>query len=397
MRPGAPVNRMCGSTARAIASLLAGVCVVAAPARAAAPAPAAPPVAAQTWLLMDHTSGQVLLEHAGDKPTAPASLTKLMTAYLLFEKLEAGTLRVDERIKISPHAAATNGSSLHLAPGAEVALDDLLKGMLVRSANDATVALAEHAGGDEARFVAAMNARAQQLGLAATHFNNPTGLDHPAQRSTARDMTRLASLLIRDFPELYKRYFGLREFTFHGARQYNRNLLLWRDDTVDGIKTGRTQAAGHCLIASALRRDMRLVATVLGAQDEDARVRGAEWLLNYGFDHFETYMVQKGGQPATNARVWLGAADTVPVGVADSRYVTLPRGAEGRLQRHITVAEEVYAPIRAGQTLGALRLDYDGRPLAEYPLVALADLAPGNFVQRAFDQLQLWFALGHHH
>jgi D-alanyl-D-alanine carboxypeptidase (penicillin-binding protein 5/6) len=390
MRPGGPVNRLFGFTGRTIAALLAGVCVVAAPARAATPASSAPPVAAQAWLLMDHASGQVLLEHAADKPTAPASLTKLMTAYLLFEKLDAGTLRVDERVKVSPHAAATNGSSLHLAPGAEVALEDLLKGMLVRSANDATVALAEHAGGDEARFVAAMNAKARQLGLTATHFDNPTGLDYPAQRSTARDMTRLASRLIRDFPEHYRRYFGLREFTFHGARQYNRNLLLWRDDTVDGIKTGRTQAAGHCLIASALRHDMRLVATVLGAPDEDARVRGAEQLLKYGFDNYETYLVEKGGQPATYARVWLGAADTVPVGVADSRYVTLPHGAEGRLQRHITVAQDVYAPIRAGQTLGALRLDLDGRPLADYPLVALADLAPGNFVQRAFDQLALW-------
>jgi D-alanyl-D-alanine carboxypeptidase (penicillin-binding protein 5/6) len=389
MRPGAPVNRTPGSTVRAIASLLAGICVVAA-ARAAAPAPSAPPVAAQAWLLMDHASGQVLLEHAADKPMAPASLTKLMTAYLLFEKLEAGTLRADEPIKVSAHAAATNGSRLHLAPGAEIALDDLLKGMLVRSANDATVALAEHTGGDEVRFVAAMNARAQQLGLAATHFNNPTGLDHPAQRSSARDMTRLASRLIRDFPEHYKHYFGLREFTFHGARQYNRNLLLWRDDTVDGIKTGRTQAAGHCVIASARRHDMRLIATVLGAQEEDARVRGAEQLLAYGFDHFETHLVHTREQPATHARVWLGAADTVPIGLSDSHYVTLPRGAEGRLQRRITVADQVFAPIRAGQKLGALRLDFDGRPLAEYPLVALADLAPGNIVQRAFDQLQLW-------
>lgn len=378
---------MIRSTPLLIATWLAAAAVGAAPAAAAASPPA---VAAEAWLLMDHASGQVLAEHAPDRPVAPASLTKLMTAYLLFELLDAGTLRADEPIRISPRAAAMNGSRLQLAAGAEVSLEDLLKGLLVRSANDAAVALAEHAAGEEARFVAAMNVKARQLGLTATHFENPTGLDHAAQRSSARDMTRLASALIRDFPAHYRRYFALREFAFHGVRHYNRNLLLWRNDRVDGIKTGRTQAAGHCLIASAQRDDMRLIATVLGAPSEDARVQGAERLLAYGFDHFETHLVQRRGQPAAYARVWLGAADTVPVGPADSLYVTLPRGTEARLQRRVTLAEELYAPVRAGQKLGALRLDLDGRTLAEHPLVALADLTAGNAVQRAFDRLQLW-------
>jgi D-alanyl-D-alanine carboxypeptidase (penicillin-binding protein 5/6) len=283
-----------------------------------------------------------------------------------------------------------NGSRLQLAAGSDVAFEDLLKGMLVRSANDATLALAEHAAGDEASFVAAMNAKAAALELHATHFANATGLDHPAQRTSARDIAHLASRLIRDFPDHYQRYLGLREFTFRHARHYNRNLLLWRDDSIDGVKTGRTHAAGHCLIASAQRDDMRLIAAVLGAPDDPARFHAAERLLAYGFERFETRLVLRREEPATAARVWLGAADSVSLGLTHSLYATLPRGAFDRLRTRFTLPEEVYAPVGLGQELGRVALDFEGKTLAERPLVALTDLAPGNLVQRAFDQLQLW-------
>lgn len=352
--------------------------------------PTLPQVSGQAWVLVDHDSGMVLVEHAADVALAPASLTKLMSAYLVFEKLTTGDLDIEQPIKVSARAARTNGSRLGLAAGDQINLDALLKAMVVRSANDAAVAIAEQLAGDEASFVAAMNAKAAKLGLTVTKFANATGLDHATQRSSARDMTRLASRLIRDFPDQYEKYFGLREFDYGSARHYNRNLLLRRDDTVDGVKTGRTEAAGYCLIASARRTGMRLIATVMGAGTEDARVQGAERLLAYGFANYETRRILQGEAPATRLRVWLGTEDHLALGVANDLYVTLPQGSFDRLRTHWTMNQDVLAPIEAGQALGRVALDFEGRTLAERPLVALADLARGNIFQRALDRVQLW-------
>ena len=353
---------------------------------------------------MDHDSGQVLAEHNADKPLAPASLTKLMVAYLVFEQLRAGKLKPEEPVRVSARAAATNGARLFLRPQTAVALETLLKGMIVRSANDATIALAEHLGGNEAAFVATMNHKARQLGLAHTRFVNVTGLDsrdggrsgpsgphaallrpwraevgrrqeqcrgsrgaclHGARPDAAR-----AGQLVRDFPDYY-RWFALREFTWQDIRQHNRNALLWRDASVDGIKTGQTKAAGWCLIASAQRNHMRLIATVLGAKDDNGRFDAGHKLLEHGFRRYETRLLYAADVPATRIRVWLGDDSELPLGVSRNLYLTLPRGDHEKLRARLTVPDMQTAPIRRGQPVGKLTLELGQQPYAEYPLVAL--------------------------
>ena len=353
-------------------------------------AAASPAFNAQAWLLMDHDSGQVLAEHNADKPLAPASLTKLMVAYLVFEQLRAGKLKPEEPVRVSARAAATNGARLFLRPQTAVALETLLKGMIVRSANDATIALAEHLGGNEAAFVATMNHKARQLGLAHTRFVNVTGLDsHEGNVSTARDLTRLAGQLVRDFPDYY-RWFALREFTWQDIRQHNRNALLWRDASVDGIKTGQTKAAGWCLIASAQRNHMRLIATVLGAKDDNGRFDAGHKLLEHGFRRYETRLLYAADVPATRIRVWLGDDSELPLGVSRNLYLTLPRGDHEKLRARLTVQDRQTAPVRRGQPVGKLVLELDQKPYAEYPLVALKEIREGNALQRGWDKLRLW-------
>lgn len=358
---------------------------------AVAAVPPPPEVKAEAWLLMEHYSGQILASHNADKRLAPASLTKLMTAYVLFEELRAGRLRLEERIPVSARAWGMPGSRLFLRPGTEAVAEDLIKGMIVHSANDATVALAERVAGNEPTFVARMNETARRFGLEDTVFANSTGLIIRAQHhSSARDLARLTSRLIRDFPDYYARWFALREFTFQGIRQYNRNALLWRDESVDGVKTGLTREAGHCLIASAERAGQRLIAVVLGAPDDHTRFHAGQQLLEYGFAHFETRLLYAERTPAARVRVWMGEESELPLGVGRDLYLTLPRGAHARLRARLTVREMLYAPVRAGQRIGTLVLDLDQKPLAEYPLVALKEIGTGNLLQRALDRIELW-------
>jgi D-alanyl-D-alanine carboxypeptidase (penicillin-binding protein 5/6) len=377
------------------------------PLGAAGAADSAPPpvVAAQAWLLVDHDSGAVLAEHNADSPRAPASLTKLMVAYLAFERLRDGKLGLDEPVRVSEHAWAVNGARLFLRPGTTITVEELLKGMIVRSANDATLALAERLGGDEKRFVALMNEKARALGLTRTRFANVTGLDsrdgggraasgtaaedREGHVSTARDLARLAGRLMRDFPERYA-WFALKEFAWGDIRQYNRNALLWRDDAVDGVKTGQTKAAGWCVIASAKRGPMRLTATVLGARDDAARFDAAQRLLDWGFRRFETRLLYAAEVPATKVRVWLGDDSVLPLGVAQNLYLTLPRGEHDRLRVRLTVRDRIVAPVARGQKVGTLTLELDGKPYAEQPLVAMQDIHTGNALQRAWDELRLW-------
>lgn len=355
-------------------------------------APEAPRPAARAWLLVDHDSGAVLAEQLADERLAPASLAKLMTATLVFERLrDAGSLTLADRVTVSERAAALNGSRLFLRPGMTVTVEQLVQGMLVRSANDATLALVEHVAGSEAEFVNRMNTRARELGLAHTTFVNSTGLDAGGQVSTARDLTRLASRLIREFPAEYARWFASREFDFNHIKQHNRNALLWRDASVDGIKTGRTRAAGHCLIASAKRGDMRLIATVLNAPVDDGRFDGAQRLLEHGFAHFETRRLYAHDSPATHIRVWLGDRAELPLGVSQNLFLTLPRGQHDRMHTRLTVRDRQVAPIARGQRLGTLALDLDGKPYAEYPLVALVEVGAGNLLQRLLDRIELWW------
>lgn len=337
---------------------------------------------------MDYDSGRVLAEHEADTSLAPGSLAKLMAAFVLFGKLQSGALTPDQPVPIGASAAQARGAKLFFRAEETVPLEMLLRGMIVHSANDAATALAENASGSEAAFVAEMNATARQLGMAQTRFTNPTGHDHDSQRTGARDLATLAVNLIRRFPDGY-RLFAAREFEFRGLRHYNRNALLWRDPSVDGLKTGHTRASGYSIIASARRQSMRLVAVVLGGSDDNARFDGARALLDYGFRHFETRVVYQARAPLTKTRVWLGDTVQVDLGPARDLYATLPRGSGARLATRFELGPRLTAPVAAGQAAGTLVVELDGRRVGEVPLVALQPVAPGNPLQRALDHLYM--------
>lgn len=358
---------------------------------AAATPPEIPPpdIDAPAWALVDHDSGQELAGRNSDKPLAPASLTKLMTAYVLFGKLKAGKFQLDDKIAISPTAAKTSGARLFLRPGTTASAEELLRGMIVVSANDAAMALAEHVSTDEAGFVMEMNVTARALELRQTAFMNVTGHDEKGHVSTAHDLARLTSALIRDFPDYYK-WFAHKEFTYRDITQYNGNALLWRDSTVDGVKTGHTRSAGYCLSASANHDGMRLIATVLGARDENARVSAAQKLLEHGFHHFETRLLYAADVPALRVRLWMGNQSMLPLGMRRNLYLTLPRGWHEKLRARLVVKEALSAPVQQGQVMGTLALELDRKPYAEYPLVALQEVETGNIFQRTIDRVQLW-------
>ena len=349
----------------------------------------APAVAAKSWLLADYHSGKVLAEHRADERRDPASLTKLMTAYLLFADIKAGKLDPDRKISVSETARARPGARMYLVAGEKVRVDDLLRGMLVQSANDATAALVEHVAGNEADFVTRMNAAAASLGMDSTRFANSTGQSTDGQQTSARDLNRLAVALIREFPDFYQRWHGLKEFSHNGLTQYNRNTLLWSLGGADGMKTGHTRAAGYCLVASAMRNRMRLVATVLGAKDDKSRAQGAGDLLEHGFRHYETRLLYQEQVPAINMRVWLGDTDMLPAGLDQDVYLTLARGQFVDLKAKIQVMDAPRAPISKGDAVGSLSLLLGQEQIAEYPLRALRDVRAGNTAQRLLDNLRM--------
>ena len=348
-----------------------------------------PSVPARAWILVDHHSGTVIGEERADEPLPPASLTKLMTAYLIFQDLKAGRVKLGDKVTVSGRAWQMAGARMFLRAGAKVSVEALLKGMIVRSANDATLTLVEHVGGDEARFVARMNAAAAELHLGNTRFTNSTGLHQDGHTSSARDLAALAALLIREFPQYYA-LFGTKEFNHNGIAQHNRNLLLWRMGEADGLKTGQTRSAGYCLAATAQRDNMRMIAVLLGAKSERDRADAGQRLLSFGLDHYETRLLYQAESPAVHLRIWLGDHDTLPVGINEDLYLTLPRGGYGKLQARLDVPETPTAPVARGQRIGTLRLDYGGQTIAEHPLIALRAVDDGNLVQRAIDHLRLW-------
>lgn len=338
---------------------------------------------------MDHDSGQVLSERNADKPLAPASLTKLMTAYVLFGKLKSGNLKLEDRIDISHQAGNAKGARLFLRPGSSARIEDLFKGLIVLSANDAAIALAERASGSEKNFVSEMNEAAHGLGLSHTVFMNVTGYDEKSHVSTARDLARLTAALIREYPEYY-RWFALKEFGGGGITQHNHNPLLWRDPSVDGVNTGQSRSAGLCLVASARRDGMRLIAVVLGARNETDRTQAGQRLLDHGFRHYETRLLYAAEIPAVRTRVWMGNQSTIPLGAGRDLFLTLPRGWHEKLRARVAIRETLNAPVQQGQDVGTIQLDLDQQPLAEYPLVALKQVGKGNFFQRTIDKIQLW-------
>jgi len=370
----------------AVLALLALVAVAA----HAGPEPAAPTVSAEGYLVQDFHSGQILAEKNADQRMEPASITKLMTAYLIFGELQAGRLQLTDEVLISERAWRMPGSRTFVEVGTKVPVEVLLKGIIVQSGNDATVALAEHVAGGEDAFVALMNQQAARLGLEATHYVNTTGMPDPEHYTTARDIARLTAAMIRDFPEYYE-YYAQRQFAYNGISQYNRNKLLWRDESVDGVKTGHTESAGYCLVSSAERQDMRLIAVVLRDRSEDARAASSQALLNYGFRFFETRKLYGGGEPLKHARIWKGAREELPLGLTGDLYATFPRGQYDKLRASANFKPQIEAPAARGDRLGTLNVSLEDRVVAERPLVALQDVAEGSWWQQLSDSVVLWF------
>jgi D-alanyl-D-alanine carboxypeptidase (penicillin-binding protein 5/6) len=353
-------------------------------------APAPPAVAAAAYLLLDTLSGQTLVAVSGVARRDPASLTKLMTAYVVFGALRAKTIVPSQMVNVSQKAWRAEGSRTFIEPRKAVSVDELMHGMIVQSGNDASIALAELVSGSGAAFVDKMNAEAARLGLAGTHFVNVTGLSDPQHYATATDLATLAAAIIRDYPEYYPIY-SEKEFRYNNITQPNRNRLLWTDPYVDGMKTGHTDAAGWCLIASAKRGDRRLLAVVLGANSDGARAAEAQKLLNWGFQAFDTVALYQSGKPVTTLRVWKGAKPEVSAGFLADRYLTLPKGKAGSLAVTLEAQEPLVAPVASAQPVGVVKVALEGKPVAEFPLIALEEVPLDNLFGRAWDTVRLWF------
>lgn len=354
------------------------------------PVPSAPTLAAKSYMLMDFNSGQFLVEQNPDMRVEPASITKLMTAYIIYAAMQRGDLTPETMVNISEKAWRMEGSKMFVRVGTQVKVDDLLKGMIIQSGNDATIALAEHIAGSEEAFAAMMNHEAQRLGLTGTHFVNSTGWPDANHYSTARDVAHLFAAVIRDFPEHYKRE-GEKEFVWNNIKQINRNRLLWRDPTVDGGKTGHTESAGFCLAASAQREGMRLISVVLGAPSDAARAEQTAVLLNYGFRFFETRLVRKAGDVLEEPRIWKGAEKTAKLGMANDFYVTTQRGKFEQLNLVLDVTPNLSAPLAQGQVVGALRAKQGDKQENEAPVVVLTAVPEGGFFRRMTDSVILMF------
>ena len=348
-----------------------------------------PPIAAKAYLLVDVLSGQTLAAQGADDPREPASLSKMITAYLAFRALKDKELLPSQAVAVSQKAWRAEGSRMFLDPKKTVSVDEVLRGMIVQSGNDAAIALAETLAGSEDAMVERMNKEAARLGMKNTHFVNVTGLPAPQQVSTANDLALLAIATIRDFPEYYPLY-AIKEYRYNNITQSNRNRLLWTDPYVDGIKTGNTDSAGYCLIASAKRGPRRLVSVVLGAGSDSARAMESQKLLNYGFQFYDTIQLYQNGQAVSSLRVWKGASDAVDAGFVADQFVTLPKGQAPNLKLSLEAVEPLIAPIAQRQRVGIVRVTLDGKQLGEYPLQALADVPSANIFGRAWDTLKLW-------
>ena len=354
------------------------------------PVPPPPAVAAKAYLLTDFHSGRLLVQQNANERIEPASLTKLMTAYLTFSALKQGRLQMNQSLPVSERAWRAEGSRMFIQPGKPVTVNELIHGMIVQSGNDACIALAEGVAGSEEVFAQMMNQQAARLGMKNTRFVNSTGLPHPQHYTTAYDLSLLAAAIIRDFPEYYP-FYSIKEYRYNNITQPNRNRLLWLDPYVDGMKTGHTEAAGYCLISSAKRGPMRLISVVLGTASDNTRATESQKLLNYGFQFFETNRIYTRGQTVATLPVWKGKQNTLKAGVAGDLHITLPKGQYPRIKASLITKQPLLAPISAGQTVGTLRIMLDEKPLADYPLVALENAPVASIFGRAWDTVKLWF------
>lgn len=370
-------------------SLLSPAYATEIPANAVANVPP-PELEARSWVLMDHNSGWVLASSNADERIEPASLSKLMTAYIAFRELKRGNIQLNTPIHISEKAWKTEGSRMFVKVNSDVSVEELLQGLIVQSGNDAAVALAEHIAGSESGFAEVMNATAAELGLNGSHFENSTGLPGPDHYSTARDISELTRALTLHFPDYYK-WYSQKDYTYNEITQKNRNLLLWRDDSVDGVKTGHTKSAGFCLVGSALRDGMRLTATVIGTKSKRYRADAVHSLLKYGYAAYESRRLYAADASVVDIRVFKGEVEQAPVGIGYDLAVTLPRGGFSNLEANVAVADNQNAPLQVGQTVGKLSLKYQGQPLADYPLKVLRDIPKGGLWRQAVDSVLILF------
>jgi D-alanyl-D-alanine carboxypeptidase (penicillin-binding protein 5/6) len=367
-------------------SCLVGIIFASLMVNAAMPVPAPPQVAAKNYLLIDFNSGQILAEKNSDVQVEPASITKLMTAYVIYNELEAGRLKMDELVTISEKAWRMGGSRMYVEVDSKVSVESLLKGLIIQSGNDASVALAEYIAGSESAFVSMMNQYAADLGMTNTNYVNSTGWPHSGHRTTARDIITLSAAIIREFPDHYK-WYSEKDYKYNNIKQYNRNKLLWRDNSVDGLKTGHTDSAGYCLVSSAKRSDMRLISAVLGTKSEKARSDVSRSLLNYGFRFYETHKLYSAGEALHQSRIWRGEVDQVSLGISSDLHITIPRGSYKRLKPSMDIDTKIEAPVEKGSQLGVVRIILNKKELSTTPLVALESVEEGNIFQLAKDYI----------
>ncbi|MGL4406972.1 D-alanyl-D-alanine carboxypeptidase family protein [Zoogloea sp.] len=348
-----------------------------------------PTVAAKAWLLVDVGSGQILTAQGPDEKIEPASLTKLMTAYLTFSALKEKRISLQQDVPVSAKAWKISGSKMFIEPNKPVTVDELIHGMIIQSGNDACVALAELIAGSEENFVQLMNQTAAKLGMKNTHYENATGLPGPSHLASVRDLATLTQALIRDFPEFYPIY-SIKEYSYNKIRQPNRNRLLFSDPTVDGVKTGHTDSAGYCLIASAKRNDRRLISVVVGTTSDSVRAAESQKLLNWGYLAFDSVKVYSANQAVSDFRVWKGAENNVKVGFLNDFVLSLPKGDAQKLKANVVSQQPVFAPLTKGQPVGTLQLSINDKPVGEYPLVALEEVPSAGWFGRLWDAFRLW-------
>jgi D-alanyl-D-alanine carboxypeptidase (penicillin-binding protein 5/6) len=356
----------------------------------AAVVPAAPKINAEAYLLIDFNSGHILTEKNMAERIEPASMTKLMSAYVVMHEIADGAIKMEDEVLVSEKAWRMGGSRMFIEVNTRVSVKELLLGMIVQSGNDASVALAEHTAGSEDAFATMMNSYAQKLGMRDTHFVNSTGWPDKEHYTTAADLATLTQALIRDFPEHYALY-KIKKYTYNNIPQFNRNRLLWLDERVDGVKTGHTDSAGYCLISSALKDNMRLISVHAGTKSERDREASSRKLLNYGFRFYETFKLHAANDPLTDMRVWKGEKESVPLGLASSLYITTPRGKRNMIKAHMNVNSTIVAPITKGEEYGSVEVKLGDELIAQRPLVALDDVTEGGLWRRTVDNIKLLF------
>ncbi|NNF17329.1 MAG: D-alanyl-D-alanine carboxypeptidase [Gammaproteobacteria bacterium] len=375
------VTRLC-ATACALIVCAASV--------AQTPIPAAPTINATSYLVQDHFSGKIIAQKNASERLPPASITKLMTAYATFKKLREGSITLADKVSISQRAYKAEGSRMFVEINSKVKLEDLIQGMIVQSGNDASIAIAEHIGGTEEVFVNLMNYFASELGMTDTQFANSTGLPAEGHFSTAADIAKVSNAIIREFPEYY-RWYSQREYTYNNIPQYNRNTLLAIDDSVDGMKTGRTDEAGYCLVASALRGQMRLVSVVMGTPSKRVRADASQALLNYAFNFYETHRLYSAGEAVATPRIWKADADAIRIGLLEDLFVTIPKGQYSHLNATMDLQQPLTAPVAAGSPVGSVTVNLMEQVIANPQVVALESVGEGGFFQRMSDAVLLWF------